>query len=213
MANLQGTSRPPPPRGRAGRDFLSLCIGAALGAGILVLTLMVSGRTDPAPKPAVTVSRPPDAPMTERPRLRSEWRSHERRSEPRVGASPSDEVDSTDDESASAVETAVTPHAAMADAIREHESIPRDARWAGVAEATLSGVIQKADGEHLLRNIDCRRTTCVATLEWPNHEKAREQYVYLMQAAYEPNCGISLLVRDDTGVADVHFDCDESREN
>lgn len=118
------------------------------------------------------------------------------------------------------IEQELERHAQLVEA---HHAEPIDARWAHTAHERYSGDFEKLS-ERLsgsgqsngfnVRNLDCRSTSCVATLEWDSYADAAKGAEAIAFHGYEENCALSVVPfpPDDAAEArsyshDVVFDC------
>lgn len=98
---------------------------------------------------------------------------------------------------------------------------PVDSRWA----ATVNDLI-RTDLEHALAGgsaklveVECRTSTCSATLEWSSQHEAETKYESLFQRPLRANCGVSILLPEQTGDrpgpvrTTALFDCSGWRES
>ena len=73
--------------------------------------------------------------------------------------------------------------------IDEHDREPRNRKWASEAEAKLTenlAVIGKGKFEAV--RVDCRSSTCMATVEWPSYREARAGHMDLLHMTTAVNC-------------------------
>ena len=70
--------------------------------------------------------------------------------------------------------------------LHDHGEEPRDRSWASATERVLSGELgQFAQDKHFeVRDVDCRTTTCVASLSWPSYSDAQRVADEIVQKAY-----------------------------
>ena len=138
---------------------------------------------------------------------------------PRVSGAPMRALTSgkhgADDEKALSHERAARHEAAIA----AHWFEPRDADWAGLAEAALWRGLLGAAGanEFSIVEVDCGAWTCIATLEWPSYTTALRTWRGLLQGDYEINCGREVLMPEpgpQQGLrpyrATIVFECQEN---
>jgi hypothetical protein len=102
------------------------------------------------------------------------------------------------------VEESKARHAAQESrALEEHRSEPVDEAWSQAAQASLrlelEGLVQPADAR--LGNIECRSTSCVATIEWMSYGRAVATYSNMVEHRYEPNCARSAYLPEPIDVA------------
>jgi hypothetical protein len=79
---------------------------------------------------------------------------------------------------------------------------PVDSRWAGSTSQLIREDLENAfaGSSGRLVEVDCRKTTCSATFEWPSSEEAASQYSSLFFARpLRANCGVSILVPQEAG--------------
>jgi hypothetical protein len=80
--------------------------------------------------------------------------------------------------------------------LEAHQREPVDFFWAKEAHTSLAAdfaPLTRGDAFRV-RGIDCRTTTCVATVEWPSYTKATEDYARLLQHPYGLDCARSILL-------------------
>lgn len=103
--------------------------------------------------------------------------------------------------------------------IDRHRTEPIDAGWSKTTARSLAKDLgslgEKASFEVV--DIDCRRTTCVAELEWPSYAQANSDVTRILAKVYEINCGMGLSVpepkdRNAPYRATVLFDCHDTAE-
>jgi len=102
--------------------------------------------------------------------------------------------------------------------IEDHGREPVDIKWARRTEATFRSELTQLGEAHgfSVVSTDCRTTTCVSTLEWPQYGKAVGGWRDIVVARYETNCGRDIVLPepDDPSQpyrATVVFDCDTAR--
>jgi len=97
-----------------------------------------------------------------------------------------------------------------------HERESRDAAWAGGAEDLFRAELTAIAGVRGVETValDCRQSSCSATLEWPSYtpDAIQNDTRAVMQHRFQQNCGISLAAPppDDPAVpyrAEVIFHC------
>jgi hypothetical protein len=107
--------------------------------------------------------------------------------------------------------------AAVAERERRHHADPRDVTWATSAEGTyvedLRGLA--SSGDFQVRGVDCRTTSCRATLEWSSRSQAQAALRTVLHHNYVRNCAVELLLppteRAGAYEASVYFDCTDER--
>ena len=81
-------------------------------------------------------------------------------------------------------------------ALDRHARESADPRWSPRAARSLEGDLERL--QELTRGravrVDCRTTTCVATMEWATHAEAVATYAHLLHADYGVNCTRSILL-------------------
>jgi hypothetical protein len=104
----------------------------------------------------------------------------------------------------------------FAAALRAHAEQPRDPRWARRATSALSSELAEADAAAGYRVVDCRTSSCVATLEYPDFDTARDSYANALHRKYEVNCTRTVVLGEPQSAGapfrvDVLFDCGNER--
>lgn len=89
--------------------------------------------------------------------------------------------------------------------VDDHRRDRVDAAWSRAASAGLRGDLGSlaTEGHFQVLEMDCRSSSCVATLEWPTFSEARHARAALIGHRYHPNCayGLSLPEPDDAASA------------
>lgn len=100
--------------------------------------------------------------------------------------------------------------------VAAHERESRDAAWAGGAEDLFRAELTAITGDRAFETValDCRQSSCSATLEWPSYTPGdiQNDTRAVMQHRFQQNCGISLAAPppDDPAVpyrAEIIFHC------
>jgi hypothetical protein len=109
--------------------------------------------------------------------------------------------------------------AVFADRLRAaHNAEPIDVDWGTSTSADFArelGMIQI--GEATVIGVDCRTSTCLATLEWPDYTQARQAMHPLATGTFSHRCTrtVSMVPPDDDAVGAYRglmvFDCSEER--
>ncbi len=77
--------------------------------------------------------------------------------------------------------------------LEKHERALTDAAWSKTASASLgsamAAIAQRNHSQGELKAVDCRTDSCLATLEFPSFDAARDGYGDFVTAFYEVNCG------------------------
>jgi hypothetical protein len=99
----------------------------------------------------------------------------------------------------------LTPEQEHANLMSAHDAEPYDRRWAVPASQAFAQDFAALDGRRsvTLANVDCRSTSCLLTLEWPDRDAANREMYELAALPYQFNCErhISLLPGDGTARA------------
>lgn len=106
-----------------------------------------------------------------------------------------------------------------AEAIAEHRRQPVDEGWAASTSASLQSDLARigaAKGRFRVVQVDCRETTCIAEMEWPSFDAAREGFGAALHHAYEANCARRVYLPEPSDSsqryrATMYFDCGQSR--
>lgn len=100
-----------------------------------------------------------------------------------------------------------------------HDSEAVDRQWAQQTETRLSDHLTKTSRQKwkILR-VDCRTTTCTATLEWSNYRDALLTYNHVLsgRSDSDPNCTRTVLLPEPVDANTPYetraiFDCTETR--
>lgn len=83
--------------------------------------------------------------------------------------------------------------------LKRHASDARDSTWAPKAEQSLRNSFASAKGSFKLGSVECKMTSCVASVTWPNREAATKEYQSLLQTHFEPNCASKILIHPGDG--------------
>jgi hypothetical protein len=102
--------------------------------------------------------------------------------------------------------------------IAGHQQQPVDHKWASTTATSFQADIGSF-AEHAklsLVSVDCRTTTCIATVEWASYENAIKNYERLLHFNYKANCQRQVLLpapqdRSRPYRETVYFDCAEWR--
>jgi len=89
--------------------------------------------------------------------------------------------------------------------------------WAPTAEKRLSHDLLEtaADSVFVAKAIDCRRTTCVASVVFPDYQSARQRFADILRYRQkESNCGVEITLSapantEENYATNVIFDCAE----
>lgn len=115
--------------------------------------------------------------------------------------------------------SAVSEEQAFQNRIAEHARDPIDRAWASQSAQALqidiTSMSARAGGCHVV-DVDCRTSSCVATIEWPNFRAARDNYQRFTQQAFHVNCAREMTLippQDDSRPfqASIFFDCANAR--
>lgn len=98
--------------------------------------------------------------------------------------------------------------------LQRHRDEPVDRGWSGQAETLLRsdlGALAEGRSYHLT-SLECKTSSCVATLEWPSYATAPQEAVGVIAAPHHVNCATSVWTPppDDPATsyrAEVFFDC------
>jgi len=98
-------------------------------------------------------------------------------------------------------------------ALEAHEREPVDAAWARDEAAAVGGALKDVaeKGQFATREVDCRSSTCVATVEWPSARTAQRQWKTLLAPDYGP-CTVEVMLDEPSDPAapfqtKVVYDC------
>ncbi len=105
-------------------------------------------------------------------------------------------------------------------AIAAHQRQSRDARWARASEASLRadlGTLSSA-ARFEVEEVDCRSTSCISTVRWPNHSATLASWPELLHANYQLGCAREITLPDPADVsqsyrATVVFNCQPPRND
>jgi hypothetical protein len=102
--------------------------------------------------------------------------------------------------------------------IEAHRAEARDTSWARAAEEQISVGLEAGEqnGEYRMIGLDCRTTSCAATLEWPNYSVAVAKFKNALWQVTEQNCARHILLpepadRDAAYQAQMMMDCTDQR--
>jgi hypothetical protein len=103
--------------------------------------------------------------------------------------------------------------------LEQHNAEPIDYRWARsnarVWEADLAAFGETAGFQ--VTSVDCRTTTCLASLVWPTYRDARKAADRVIQKQYTNNCAKELFTPSSEGLATEPYkaalllDCEQER--
>lgn len=100
----------------------------------------------------------------------------------------------------------------------QHERTEADPVWAPPAIERVTPGLERAAAEAVARvfDIDCRRITCMATIEWADFATAQATYQRFLAEVYELNCTRTILLDppEDPSVpyqSRIFFDCSDER--
>jgi hypothetical protein len=85
------------------------------------------------------------------------------------------------------------------DSIASFRNQPVDPAWAGATQKLLTADLESSSKEHKFSivGVECRDTSCLATLEWPTLSDAAANYKALRNVLTKANCGQEMYVDDD----------------
>lgn len=96
------------------------------------------------------------------------------------------------------VSRSMTPEQAGAEHVARHEGLVAsvrneslDEKWSSRASLAFTqdmDSISAAAGGLRVIDVDCRTTSCVATVEWPNFEAARKGFTEVLHGRFQNNC-------------------------
>jgi hypothetical protein len=89
-------------------------------------------------------------------------------------------------------------------AIERHQSESADPGWARHAVSAVGDTLTKLGQEKgfTFGKVDCRSTSCTASIGWPNRGDASRTYADLLHASYgDVNCRREILIPDDADPA------------
>lgn len=96
-----------------------------------------------------------------------------------------------------------------------HERDWRDPEWAPAAEESLEQSFATVEGSHEILGIECKTTSCVVEVKWPDDPGASAGYKKLLHQPTEPNCSSSFLLEPspDGGPSSqrLYLDCVDAR--
>jgi hypothetical protein len=102
--------------------------------------------------------------------------------------------------------------------IEAHRAEARDESWAPAAAEQISVGLEagKQNGEYRVIGVDCRTTSCAATLEWPNYSTAVANFKDALWQKTEQNCARHILLPAPadpfaTYQAQLMMDCTDQR--
>ncbi len=102
--------------------------------------------------------------------------------------------------------------------LRDHAEEPRDPSWATKAEQSFrSDLMRLATNHHFdVRGVDCRTTTCLATLGWTRYAAAEGDAAKLAETDFSRNCSRTVFVPPPTDLegpaeGDLVLDCESDR--
>jgi hypothetical protein len=127
----------------------------------------------------------------------------------RDAAAPHDELVSEDDARA----RRRSSHEALLASVQAQGPDPS---WSTGAEEKFTSDLGRL-GAHVQR-VDCRKTACVATIEWPSRAQAQQQYRSLIKGNYQLPCDRQIFLdraaREDAPYrATLVLDCEHVRAN
>lgn len=102
-------------------------------------------------------------------------------------------------------------------ALAEHDGEPRDPSWAPAVEASLLvdlNAVPNLGGR--ATRVDCRMTSCVAEIRWPDYATALASYANVLHAELRANCSRATVLpepsqRDQAYQATFVLDCESHR--
>ncbi len=82
--------------------------------------------------------------------------------------------------------------------IATHLAAPRDPVWASKAAASLESALGavKTAIPFAVRTVDCRTSTCIASLGWKSVEDARSGFQSVLHDAHQPGCTKRIMLPD-----------------
>ena len=95
-------------------------------------------------------------------------------------------------------------HRAYRDRIDFVRQQPVDPSWAARTSFRLRRVLQPIADQNdvLLREVDCRRTGCIATLTWTSYDRAVDSYARFVEAPFRlPSCTATIRFAPEHGPA------------
>jgi len=103
-------------------------------------------------------------------------------------------------------------------ALAAHAAEPVDASWAPAAARTIARDLRAIPPAALrapfrVAGVDCRTTRCVATLEWPSYDAARESFrAVIQQRSVQNRCSTFMLLDEPSDTTSAYesellFDC------
>jgi hypothetical protein len=100
-----------------------------------------------------------------------------------------------------------------------HAAEPRDVAWAANEErdvgAKLHALSATMNGAFSLQSVDCRTSSCVAQLEWPNESVAKTQLKSFLNGSSDVQCARQIAFPPTNGegpyTASFYLDCAEVR--
>jgi hypothetical protein len=102
--------------------------------------------------------------------------------------------------------------------IQRHWAEPADPAWSKPATDAVREDLQSVAGEKHFRvvDVDCRTSTCVSTVEWPDQNAAVRGYGDVLHVLYRANCARSIVLPDTADPsrpfrATLFLDCAEQR--
>jgi hypothetical protein len=103
-------------------------------------------------------------------------------------------------------------------ALRAHEEEPVDPRWSRQARSDFAQDLAagEKDLQFKVKDVDCRTTTCVATLTFDSYSAARRHWLGIMALPTKNNCTREVTLGDPSDPAAAFdtsfvFDCTEAR--
>lgn len=98
--------------------------------------------------------------------------------------------------SAESMEKNKREHLALHEAaIQSHLQDGHDPRWSRDANAKIEATLQKvnSEGAHVsVEDVDCRMTSCLAKLTWPDYKTAVQEYFAVLHNPVGMNCSIEM---------------------
>lgn len=84
----------------------------------------------------------------------------------------------------------------VAEKLEAHQAEPVDPGWGPRAQRELTGDLEEVSqgSPAQLVEVDCRTSSCVALLEWPNYHVAFDSYRYFLMQPYHVNCQRTIAV-------------------
>jgi hypothetical protein len=89
-------------------------------------------------------------------------------------------------------------YSAFEERVSKHRSTPRDPKWSGKMEktidASLKGILPLRGASLKYQGVDCRTSTCLATVAWPSREAAMADLRTVPTLFAPSNCSIDIAL-------------------